>query len=234
MPELESTPYRVYYLVSSNSEYFDNIDLTENRTNDYETSISIKAVFGRMNDFNTVKLIVTTWVDSDSSDLYDYYSDNTQYEEYNWNDISEKVISIINDYYSTRDQEYQTIIRYADMIQSLYEDSTSVSFDCSSHGQPRVLALGIPYIRDGEVLSTSIRLTAPSKYQLCISVDDHNPKYKNNSSIRFTVDELREIMKKAEKYDKLRDRVLGIFDDPDYHDRVLASLANPTIHYNPS
>ena len=213
MAMLEDTPYRVYYLIDKNRNHFREINPNVSSQNSSDSDdykrISIRTRFNKENDFNSVKLIVVTRHDND---LYDHYNDDTTYEEFEWNDISESIVEIISKYYSDHNDEYQRIIKYADMINAMYENPKNILFTCDNEGRPRLGISGLPYIRNGEVLDMSITFSALNDSYFNICINDHNPDYKYQRS--FTNDEFHEIVEKAKKYDQLKDIINGFVDDP--------------------
>lgn len=237
MAMIESTPYRVYYLLnkSDNREVFNPINWNEPSSNssdsDDDKKVRIHARFGKNNDFYSV--VVVSVIKSDDC-MYDYYSsdyeDNTDYREFKWDDIDEDIVEIVNRYYSRRETDRARIIRYADRIQAMYENPSNISFVVDIDGRPRVAISGLPYVRDNEVLDMDMTLSTLNESYFNICINDHNPNYRY-PSCSMTNDELREIIEKAKKYDQLRDRIIRTIDNPDADQKLIESMMYTP--YNP-
>lgn len=236
MAMLESTPYRVYYLLSTsdNNQAFNPINWNEScrDANDSDDrKVIIRARFGKNNDFYSV--VVASVIKSERR-TYDYYSygyeDNDDCRQFKWDKIDEDIVDIVNRYYSKREDDRTRIIEYADRIQAMYENPDNISFTVGIDGHPRLSVKGLPYIRDGKVLDMDVKLSTLNESYYNICLNDHNPEYRYHSC-SFTNDDLREIIEKARKYDQLCDRIVRMIDYPDEDQRILESMMYTP--YNP-
>lgn len=219
MAMLESTPYRVYYLIKKNRRNFSGISLNDspvNSDNSNDTKrASIRVLFNEENNFDSVKLVFATRYEN-----YNYYDDCSSYDEFKWNDIDDKVICLIRQYYDDHEDEYSRIVRYADMIQAMYENPDNISFSVDYEGRPRLDVSELPYVSGGKVndLSVTISTLSDCYYNICINNHDPDASYSSES---FTNSELHDIVSKAKKYDSLRSLVGNLLD---YPEEILGNL----------
>ena len=231
MAKLESTPYRVFYLInhSENRQVLSKMNWNAIASNSQDSDSSKKiTIFSRMKtegDFDTVEVVATI-----TTDRYDYtYPSDDDYNRrvFKWNDIDEDIVELVNKYYRTRSREYDRAINYADMIESMFDKPENISFTVDYEGRPRLAVRGLPYIRDNKVLDLSITISSLSDSYYDICINDHDPSTKYSSE-SFTNNDLHEIVAKAKRYDQLRDRVMRVLDDPDYDMRFIESMMVPT------
>lgn len=233
MAMLESTPYRVYYLLntSDNNQVFNPVNWDESDNSiDSDKKVIIHARFDKNNDFYSVVVVSVVKSESHTYDYYYVQEANEDYRQCKWDDIDEDIVDIVNRYYSKREKDRIRIIEYADRIQAMYENPDRISFTVGIDGQPRLSVTGLPYIRDGKVLDMDLTLSTLNESYYNICLNDNNPEYKN-SSCSVTNDELREVIEKAKKYDQLRDRIIRMIDYPDDDQRIQESMMYTP--YNP-
>ena len=227
MAMLEDTPYRVYYLIDKNKDKFRRLRVTEPSLNssisEDDEQISIRALLNTENKFDSVKLAVSHIYEDYTYEYYNYDSHRPTYNEYMWNNIDDKVVGIIKNYYQKHEDEYQRIVKYADMIQAMYENPENISFTCDNEGRPRLVISGLPYINDGEVCDISLTISGlnDTYYHICLNDRDSKSKLHSNSFDNHTLEEL---INKSSKYDQMKDGINGFLDEPDILSRLLASL----------
>ena len=170
MAMLESTPYRVYYLINCPWNTYENRrlwDYKRSKEGDLGVYTRIKAVMTKPNDFSSV-IVKATGV----SEVDCIIGENvTDYEDMPWYDISEDFIRIINNYYDREDNKGKRDqqIRYADRIEKLLTEHDSFKLTLDSRGFPRVEIRGLPYLNSDNALDET---------RVIIELNDEGTDYK--------------------------------------------------------
>ena len=231
MAMLETTPYRVFYLINcpENTPDFRFIwGLDVERTSDTQINryTSIVATMKVPNDFSSVvveAMDITEYrvLDSESGTR----SDQKSYKSYSpmpWNDMDEKIVSLIEGMYERSDNEgygrRERQIAYADSIQRLFESPDSIRLSVDEHGNPKVEVHGLPYLyKAGKSDEASVVIDGsvnPNDYTY--TIDMGSDYYK---PVTFTGRELHGHIYQSIKYDEVvytMKRLLGL--DYEYDD----------------
>ena len=224
--KLESTPYRVFYLINcpentTNFRFLWNLDVErDDKGNQHNHYLSIVARMETEGDFSSVV------VDTETVDEYFGPSgdrvDRVKHNPMPWDNLSDEVIELIYKFYDAKDQRDNRIrqISYADKIQNLLENQESVKVSVDSEGYPIVSVTGLPYLfTAGRSGDCSIEIKSDyhrTDYEFTIDLGrlDNKTYHLDNFS-------MNELYRKSELYDKLYkaiDDVLGInyYDDDDW------------------
>lgn len=219
MAMLESTPYRVFYLI--NKPDMDDYHIHIFNWNQYRGAVEdsdrstirrIVAPMTKENDFYSVKVKVLI-NDPDNPEVIGDYVDYNREYTYDWNDIDDEIVYTVNNYYNQNSDARRELIGYADMIQALCENKESIKLSISSDGYPRLEVKGLPYIDEEkrEVLSLD---TAISQFKMICEYDLRIDE-KGKESIYGRPSKLREMIAKAEKYDSMLTIISNFLDRPE-------------------
>ena len=228
MAKLESTPYRVFYLINCPENTPDfrflwNLDSVNdgkgNCTNKYTSLIATMKV---PNDFSSVVVEATEVTECRTyNEELGTSSSQTEYKSYPpmpWDDIEDGIVEIINKSYDREDRKERRDhqIRYADSIQSLFEDPDRIKLSVDNEGYPTVEVTGLPYLYNAirEELA-SVKVTFDPR------VNDY--KYTMNSGsdyyepVEATVSEIHNYIRQSKRYDEARNVIEKLFEF-DYYD----------------
>ena len=229
MAMLETTPYRVFYLINcpENTPDFRFIwGLDVDRTEDTQTSkyTSIVATMNVPNDFSSVVV--------EAMDVTEYRffnselgtrSEQTSYKScppMPWNDIDERIVNLVERMYERSDNEgygrRERQIDYADSIQKLFENPNSIKLSVDERGNPKVEVHGLPYLYTAgrpdtaSVVIDSSLYSNDYVYTIDMGSDYYNP-------VTFTGNELHDHIYKSKKYEEVRETMKKLLD-LDYDD----------------
>lgn len=207
MAMLESTPYRVYYLINCpwntcGHRYI--WDLKELADGELYYYTYIRAVMTKPNDFSSVIVKATGITDAVMSDNGNYvYENSSDYADMPWDDIDDGIVKVINDYYndSRRVGYREQQIRFADKVEKLLTDSNSFKVVINSKGFPKVEVKGLPYLTmDPDLGDANVTLELDKfgndyRYTIDTGLDD---------IIEASGKELHQFIRDSKNYDKLQ------------------------------
>lgn len=234
MAMLESTPYRVYYLINcpENTPDFRFIwGLDVDRTADVDGPGSCQtnrytSVVATLKDPNDFSSAVVEAMDVIEMRMYnrelDIMSEQTSYQTYPvmpWNDIDQRIVDMIDAFYAKDDNKgrRKRQVDYADRIQELFENPESVKVSIDDHGHPHVDIRGLPYLYTGgrsECAIVSIK-SDPYMNDYEYTIDMGSSYYE---PVTFTGVELHNYISQSKKYqeiDKVMSELLGYDDSYD-------------------
>ena len=225
MPLLDTTPYRVFYLINcpENTPDFKSfwgidVDRTnDSRTNKYTTIVATMEI---PNDFYSVVvrvMDVTEYVSfTDDSSIELERIDYKEYPPMPWNDMDERIVELINKSYDNAEDNgvnrRKRQIDYADSIQALIESPDSIKVSVDKNGCPKVEITGLPYLygaaKHGN--GANIRIVSNrylSDYTYTIDTDSYCYE-----PIEFDGKELHRYISQSKKYAEVRSTIEKLFD----------------------
>lgn len=210
MAMLEETPYRVYYLINNHYTVSDKYNskcvwrserISERGITGVE-NYYIDSELPSGNDFYSLKVRlkkVTRTVIKDSNNSLD---DETErfFGSTPWNDLSDLVVSIINDFYDRSEETRRIrkdIVEYADLVQTLVEHPEKViEVDLDDRGIPSIGIHGLPMMAD-PFKRLDLTIGTDESCNDCVL----KLSYGMNEELSLTMRDLYDFKRKSDSYD---------------------------------